>query len=263
LTAGVSFRRRCFLFFSGWYTIWFFVGLLFLTFGWQPLFNHWEDFLFLALAGIVLLLAVMPWLGTARTWIAFVWVALVSGGIEALGATTGIPFGHYHYTAGMGPRLGGVLPLAIPFAWWVVLLPLQIYAQLRAGGRRPWLLPVLVGFFAMLIDLALEPVATQLRGYWVWEQSGPWYGVPWQNFLGWWLTATVISAGLVPLIGKPRPGSAASWMAQRIAFLLLVSVLASFWAAALANAMWPALGALTLVTLAAAYPLFSPPAGSR
>ncbi len=259
----MSLQRRCFYFFSGWYAIWFGVGLLFLSFGWQPLFNHWEDFLFLALAGIVVLLAVMPWLGAGRTWLAFAWVALVSGVIETVGATTGMPFGHYGYTELMGPRLGGVLPLAIPFAWWVVLMPLQIYAQLRLGGRLPWLLPVLVGAAAMLIDVALEPVATTLRGYWVWEDRGPWYGVPWQNFLGWWLCGTIISAGLIPLIGKPRPGVASTWLAQRVAFLVLFSVLLSFWAAALAHAMWLGLLALTLVMLAVAYPLVSPPAGSR
>jgi len=32
-----------------------------------------------------------------------------------------------------------------------------------------------------------------VRGYWIWEQEGFYYGVPLLNFAGWYLTALVLS----------------------------------------------------------------------
>lgn len=237
-------HRWLYRIFIGWYVIWFLVGLLFLATGWKPLFNHWEDMLFLALAGVVLFLHLQPLLGLRRTLAAFVWVALVSGVIEAVGATTGFPFGPYHYTETMGPRLGGLLPVAIPFAWWVVVVPLQLWWQARARGRMHYFVPLLVGTSAMLVDVALEPIATVLRGYWVWESGSFWYGVPLQNFLGWWLTATVISIGLLPLL---RPNL--SRKDQCVPLGLLGTVMASFLVAAVFAAMWPAALAIVVIIL--------------
>ncbi|MEM9226367.1 MAG: carotenoid biosynthesis protein [Verrucomicrobiota bacterium] len=240
-------RRLWFQLIAGWYAIWFVVGLMFLSFGWQPLFNHWEDFLFLALAAAVVLIQVAGWFGWRRTFAAFAWVAIVSGVIEAVGASTGFPFGPYHYTETMGPRIAGLLPLAIPCAWWVVLLPLQFYWSLRLPERLQVYLPAVVGFSAMLVDVTLEPVATALREYWIWDRSGIWYGVPEQNFLGWWLTATLISFGLVVLL--PGREVLETLGRRRVLFLpalILTSVLFSFLAAAVGASMWPAVVALAI-----------------
>ena len=39
-------------------------------------------------------------------------------------------------------------------------------------------------------DLVVDPVRVQ-SGQWVWEARGQYFGVPLQNYLGWWLTTFV------------------------------------------------------------------------
>ncbi len=227
---------------AGWYLIWFLVGLVFVGFDLPSLFGPIEDFLFIFLAAMVLFLEAVRRMGWPWALLAFGWVVLVSGTVETIGALTGFPFGDYHYSNAFGPRILGVLPLAIPFAWWIVLLPLQIiFVRL---SQRNWFpvaaIPPLVGLCAACVDLALEPVATLGRGYWLWETSGFWYGVPWTNFLGWFLTATVLSAGLLGLCGSVfRRGF--GWetpSAHMIPLCVLYSVLLTFLLASLVAGYW-------------------------
>lgn len=243
--------RKAYRFFGGWYLIWFAVGLFFVGLNLPPLFGPWEDFLFIFLAAIVLLLDAIRRMGWPSALLAFLWVAALSGAVETLGTLTGFPFGSYLYTDAFGPRLLGVLPLAIPFAWWVVLLPLQvIFVRL---GERNWFpstaVPPLVGLCAALVDLALEPVATLERGYWMWQSSGLWYGVPWTNFLGWFLTATLLSAGLQWLCESVFR-RAYGWetpSAHMIPLGILTSVMLTFLLASLLAGLWLAAGVALLV----------------
>jgi putative membrane protein len=39
----------------------------------------------------------------------------------------------------------------------------------------------------LLLDLQIETLATRINRYWVWVDSGPYYGVPSANFVAWWL----------------------------------------------------------------------------
>jgi len=184
----------------GWWLfgVWSAVGTVVVVGGLRVPGGGWSDFVFLLLgANVVGLAGVSAW-GARRTLAALAWVALGSGLIETIGTLTGWPFGSYSYTAALGPRLG-VLPLAIPLAWWVVLVPLWVLAAGRWGGigLSDRLLRIgSVAVAAVLVDLVLEPVAWQLRGYWLWADGGPWYGVPLQNFVGWAGTAAVLTAGL-------------------------------------------------------------------
>jgi len=40
------------------------------------------------------------------------------------------------------------------------------------------------------------------RGHWVWEEGGVWFGIPPQNFWGWWLTSFTAIALYLWLGGK-------------------------------------------------------------
>jgi putative membrane protein len=176
-----------------WYVIWCLVGVAVLTMNWEVPLGGLSDFIFMALAA---LLVAQPWiraLGPARGFCVLGAVALVSAVMETIGAKTDFPFGPYHYTGRFGPQIGP-LPLAIPLAWIVVLLPLITFAVYSTRKASHWLrLIVLFGGVpagAVAVDLLLEPVAWQLRGYWLWEEpGGGYYGVPAQNFAGWFLTA--------------------------------------------------------------------------
>jgi lycopene cyclase domain-containing protein len=134
-------------------------------------------------------------------------LAVVSGGawaVEALGSATGFPFGAYDYTEALQPQLAGV-PLVIPLAWFMMLVPAWGIAGAILAGRRnqlgKWYAPlhaILAGAAFTAWDLYLDPQMVT-RGLWVWDYPGGYFGIPWVNFLGWWLAASLIT-----LLIRPR-----------------------------------------------------------
>ena len=83
---------------------------------------------------------------------------VVAGGgglaVEAVGVTTGMPFGRYAYAGTLGPEVVGV-PLLVGLAWIMLAYPSLVVAQrlARSGWRR-----ALVGGWAMAAwDLFLDP----------------------------------------------------------------------------------------------------------
>jgi putative membrane protein len=53
-------------------------------------------------------------------------------------------------------------------------------------------------------DLYLDPQMVA-RGLWAWEVPGGYFGIPWVNFLGWWLSATLLTLISRPLQLPRRP----------------------------------------------------------
>jgi putative membrane protein len=51
-------------------------------------------------------------------------------------------------------------------------------------------------------DLYLDPQMVA-HGLWEWDIPGGYFGVPWVNFLGWWLASTLLTLFLQPR-GLPR-----------------------------------------------------------
>jgi putative membrane protein len=77
----------------------------------------------------------------------------------------------------------------------------------RARGSTPLLLVPLVLADATLvtaIDVYMDPICTA-RGSWVWEEAGPFFGVPIGNFVG-WFAVSFLAAGTFRLFEYLRPG---------------------------------------------------------
>jgi uncharacterized membrane protein len=159
----------------------------------------WGDFLFHLLAAANLLFAVARSLSWRKTWISFTLIALLSSLVETLGALTGVPFGDYHYTHRMGPMLAGVLPLAIPLAWWNILAPLYLLLRWFRPRLSPRLSALFTAALATLMDWIMEPFAWKIQGYWIWE-SGQ---IPLQNYLGWFFLSFILCR-LSPLYSPYR-----------------------------------------------------------
>jgi putative membrane protein len=133
-------------------------------------------------------------------------VATVFGGawvVEALGSATGFPFGAYEYTDALQPQLAGV-PLIIPLAWLMMLVPAWAVAEaiLARSHERlgRWYAPLhaaVAGAAFTAWDLYLDPqmVAHEL---WIWEEPGGFFGIPWINFVGWWLAAILLTLLIRP-----------------------------------------------------------------
>jgi len=182
-------RFACILF-----GIWFAVGMLVVGFGLPSPFGAWADLAFIVFASVVLILHAALRLPSTVLMAVFLLFVLISGGVEAYGAATGLLFGSYDYSGNFGLLLFGLLPVAIPLAWWVVVWPLHLLVRSNWGGAaRLFVVPFCTAGLAVWADLIIEPAATLVRGYWTWEGGGGYYGVPNSNFLWWFITSFVLS----------------------------------------------------------------------
>ena len=131
------------------------------------------------------------WTGIA----AFVVICLVVSNIlENTSILTGFPFGHYHYTDLLGPKLF-LVPLLIGpayfasgyFAWMIGNV---LIGDVRAGSSRftTFAVPFIAAFVMVMWDLTFDPRASTIQNQWIWEQGGGYFGVPLTNYLGWFFT---------------------------------------------------------------------------
>lgn len=145
-----------------------------------------------------------------RGTLAALLILLISWSIEHVGETTSFPFGSYDYTDVLSPKLWGVVPLAIPFAWLLVV-PAAIGVTDRLMGRhrltfaRGLLMVLGAASFATLLDVTIEPVAVHIKGYWTWDHRGGYYGIPASNFAAWWATSVLLVSIVLWLRQSPVP----------------------------------------------------------
>ncbi len=109
--------------------------------------------------------------GARRGVAAVAGAAAVGFGAELVGVATGRPFGHYVYTAKLGPRVGGV-PLLAAAAWAMMARPAWVVAgllDLRPAVRVPLAAGALTAW-----DVFLDPRMVARR----WPEDGRYEGVP-------------------------------------------------------------------------------------
>ncbi len=155
--------------------------------------TEWMASVLLVLGGLVGAVWLAVNFGTVRAGLASAAILAGSWLLEAVGVTTGLPFGRYSYTEQLILKIGPV-PLGIPFAWLMIVLAAYFTTQLcwPKAGRILWV-PVGAAL-ALLSDLIMEPVAAGVLDYWGWQAQGPYYNVPLANFAAWYLAALVLMA---------------------------------------------------------------------
>ncbi|MGL5878930.1 MAG: carotenoid biosynthesis protein, partial [Xenococcaceae cyanobacterium] len=145
-------------------------------------------------------------------WLGFMLPALViSLSSELLGTSTGFPFGHYRYLSGLGYKIAGLVPFTIPLSWFYLGFSAYIIARAAlANFSLPnWLRnAIAIGFGSLLLtswDFVLDPAMSQTSvPFWVWEQPGAFFGMPYQNFAGWFGTG-VLYMTVATLIWQAKP----------------------------------------------------------
>lgn len=138
--------------------------------------------------------------------------------IESFAIHTGFPYGTFYYEDVLGPKILGLAPLAVPLGW--IPLVIAAFALVRRLGIR---FPVVcTALILVMIDLVIDPGAFAL-GIWIWKHPGIFYGVPLQNFLGWFFSG-MIGAWAV----KSFFGDTILKANYRIIMLSLIGVL-SYW----------------------------------
>jgi putative membrane protein len=170
---------------------------------WLPLVNLPAIPGGLAVGTLVLMLLSLTHAGYLLGWrlaLSFFAIsAVVSWAYEQIGVATGAVYGPYHYTDMLGLKLGHV-PLLIPIAWFMMIYPSYVITNLIARGEPTADRPSLAGlaglsFLSAMVmtawDAAMDPGMSGAR-HWIWEQGGPYFGVPVQNFAGWMLTTFTV-----------------------------------------------------------------------
>jgi uncharacterized membrane protein len=224
------------------------------------------------------------WQGALRLLALVFGVSLL---FESVGVATGWVYGPYHYTDKLGPKFLGLVPYLIPAAWFMMSYPSFVIADrlvpqkdnlheehevtrktapsgvlaAKDGGaiqalspaprKRGWgriLAVAAVGGLVMTAwDLVMDPIMVA-GGHWVWDTNGAYFGIPLQNFWGWWLTVFTTYALYLWLEGKGTRGKGTGF--DRLAVLsYLVTALGIILAAGLSGE-----GALALIGLFAMAP---------
>ncbi len=161
-----------------------------------PLFSRLQ----MALAGLAM---ITPLMSTHRfRWVpAFIAVYALSFAMEFGGTSWGIPFGKYEYTGLLGPKIAGKVPYLIPLSWFTMALPSFWMASppsspLVEMSRFNWKRVLLGSGFLSCWDLTLDPAMSFLAPFWVWQEPGTYYGMPWRNLIGWIFTGFLLMIAL-------------------------------------------------------------------
>jgi len=131
-------------------------------------------------------------LGWKNAFLLLAFVFGVSLLFESLGVATGMVYGPYHYTAKLGPKFLGLVPYLIAVAWFMMMYPSFVMAEWiipSSWTRAKRLLSIAAvgGLIMTAWDVVMDPIMVA-SNYWVWEVQGDFFGVPLQNYWGWWLT---------------------------------------------------------------------------
>lgn len=201
----------------------------------------------------------MKWLPAALV------VYVVSLASELAGTLYGWPFGPYLYTSLLGPKWFAHVPYVIPATWWMMALPAYAMAYVRfvqpldhegapAQGAS-WAVVLVGAFWLTLWDVSLDPAMSYLTKYWVWKEpvAYPFYGMPLQNWLGWYLTSLALMAVLkVMRIERWMMGLSVRWL---MAFYFL-NIFISLGMLTVA-AQWPIVG-INVLLLVGCFALLLP-----
>jgi bisanhydrobacterioruberin hydratase len=157
--------------------------------------------------------------------------------LENTAIYTGFPYGRFMYGSLIGERIG-LVPWTVGFAWTPILFgAISLVKKWRVSSS------VVINILAIAVlmtafDFVLDPGSVSL-GFWIWENSTGFYGVPWSNFLG-WLLSSALAAVIVEVFLKFCSRSDVQFSSHTHTSFLLMLI---FWTAACAfEQLWlPAL----------------------
>jgi putative membrane protein len=200
-----------------------------------------------------------------KPWLTFMVSAIaISLSSELLGTSTGFPFGHYHYLSGLGYKIAGLVPFTIPLSWFY--LGFAAYLLARSGLEQVNMAKGLrlagaIAFGSILLtswDFVLDPAMSQTNvPFWLWDQPGGFFGMPYQNFFG-WLGTGIVFMTVATLLWEKTPLSLSRsqlifplivYLAN-LGFALVMSVASGFWVPASLGILVGVLPAIVFFSMA-------------
>jgi len=123
--------------------------------------------------------------------------------VEALAIRTGFPYGHFTYSDRMGYLLFDTVPPSLALGYLPILIgSIAVASQFESKNRLRF---AFIGtVINMLMDMVIDPASVS-NGFWAWENTGIYYGVPIVNFLGWLLTGFIYINIYYQIAGENLP----------------------------------------------------------
>lgn len=160
-------------------------------------------------------------LGWKKAILMLVIVFVVSLMFESIGVATGLVYGPYHYTERLGPKFLGLVPYLIAIAWFMMMYPSFIISEWLIpsswkGAGRLLALASISGLIMAAWDVVMDPIMVADKN-WVWDIKGEFFGVPLQNYWGWWLTVFTTFV-IYLLVTRNQPSAKEAWF-DRLALI--------------------------------------------
>ncbi|MDR0136396.1 carotenoid biosynthesis protein [Metabacillus idriensis] len=234
------------------FLFWYACGVILLSFDILPPALEWANVVFLIAAGIIGGIYFIRSYGQTKGLAISALIVFFSIFAEHLGVEYGILFGDYYYTQDFGPKLIGV-PIAIGFAWLMVIASSHALAKVIAYNQNVILYVLTGSFLAVLMDLIIDPVAYEVKEYWVWQAESFYYNIPFSNFAGWFIVAFILHFAIYLIVHKEIT-TYNLWHSRMILVFGLIQ--AMFILLALINQLWLAVimtATLTAIALAGYY----------
>ncbi|WP_059282850.1 carotenoid biosynthesis protein [Bacillus coahuilensis] len=231
------------------FIIWYICGVILVAFDLLPPWLEWANSVFLYVSGLIVILYLLNSLEKKfYAVIISLFIIVLTIFAEHLGVEYGLIFGEYHYEKDFGIQFLGV-PVTIGFAWLLVVGSSMVYFL---HIKNAFLYAILTSILAVNMDLIIDPVSFVVKEYWIWEGTGFYYGIPNQNFIGWFSVSFVIQLGLFYLKQWKGFSSDPIWEARlRVLYFLVMFM---FVLTAMMNGLWvgPVL-VLTIFTVMATF----------
>jgi putative membrane protein len=182
--------------------------------------------------------------GRAKTIIFFLVSFFLSLTSELVGTGTGFPFGNYAYTDFLGWKVMDRVPFTIPLSWFYLGFAAYLLGRLiaaRIGGRESlWTLAIgvwLLTAWDLVLDPAMADPGMSVK-FWEWHVSGPYYGMPIQNLLGWSATG-LLYMGISRLLWREEISPASLTGRAWFPYAVYVANMVFAMALSLSAGLWP------------------------
>jgi putative membrane protein len=199
---------------------------------------------FMTMLAILPVLMYGPTLGWRRLLGFVVWGCTIGAAGELIGTTgmfnvggVALPFGEYHYTEWLGPKIAGHVPYFIPPSWFAMSIVSLDLARRVVSSRWGYLL--LGTIFMVLWDVSLDPAMNSAFPFWNYAVDGFFFGMPFSNWCGWFGVTLIIMIGYEWLRGDREIQS--DWApivyALNCLFPIAISLLRDLYLASLIGAL--------------------------
>jgi uncharacterized membrane protein len=128
----------------------------------------------------------------------FLFTFAISWSYETCSILTGFPLGHYYYSDKLGPKLWLVPILIMPayftvcYLSWIIAHILLDKFQASLDKITVFAAPLIASFVMVMWDVSMDPTSATIDKNWVWQDGGVYFGVPFKNFMGWFLCVYTI-----------------------------------------------------------------------